>query len=134
MGQRQNVTKKRSGNVNVRRKNMNRLKDRPPCLEVEYGGEVWTYKLIKQDVEFEQDIDDDYNTTWYISADVYYNRDLDRHKAKVVHIGTMNDSVDLDYITPTEMKGLEDEALLYYYEETGDLLMEEKYRRMLGYE
>jgi len=111
---------------------MNRLKDRPPCLEVEYGGEVWTYKLIKQDVEYEQELDDDYGTTWYVSADIYYSPELDRHKANVFHIGTINDSVELDYIPKTEMKGLEDEALLCYFEDTGDLLMEEKYRRILG--
>lgn len=111
---------------------MSRLKDRPPCLKVEYGGEVWTYKLIKQDVEYEQELDDDFGTTWYVSADIYYNQELDRHKARIVHIGTINDSVELNYIPKAVMKGLENEALLCYFEDTGDLLMEEKYRRILG--
>ena len=111
---------------------MNRLKDRPPCLEVEYGGEVWTYKLIKQDVEYEQELDDDYGTTWYVSADIYYNQDLDRHKARIVHIGTMHDSVEVSSIPLYVLRELEMEALVVFYEESEDINMVNKYMEAEG--
>jgi len=93
-------------------------------------GSMYPYKLRQQDVEFQLDLEDKYNTRWYVSADIWYAEDLDRHQAEITSISTISYSVDLSSLTEREMRDLEIEALITFYEDEGDITMEEKMRRL----
>jgi hypothetical protein len=95
-------------------------------------GKTHPYLLVRQDLEFEQELDDDYGTTWYVSADIYYSPELDRHKANVFHIGTYKDTVEVSSIPSYVLRELEMEALVVFYEESEDINMVNKYMEAEG--
>jgi hypothetical protein len=78
------------------------------------------YQVIAKGIEFELTKDNDYQTKYYVTADIY--EDLNgRLSAELISVRTTNGDVNIEDFSQSESNSLCEIALETYYDYTTDL-------------